>query len=62
MKLKIVCAWCGKCLGWKDCEMPPYSPGRITHGICKPCAEGLVKQCNAENETNQKQNAKERRL
>ncbi len=62
MKLKRICAWCGKCLGWRECELPPNSTGRITHGICKPCSEALIKQCDLEDQTNQEQNTKEGRL
>ena len=62
MKLKRICAWCGKFLGWKDCEIPPNSTDRITHGICKACSETLINQYDVEDQANQKQNTKEGRL
>ena len=34
--MKVVCAWCGKEMGYKPGN---GIPKQETHGICKPCAE-----------------------
>jgi len=35
--MKVVCAWCGKDLGYKDDK----GQTGTSHGICKECKEGL---------------------
>jgi hypothetical protein len=37
--MKVVCAWCKKDLGAKACV--PEMVGKISHGICPACADGL---------------------
>ena len=38
---QIECAWCKQHIGWKP-KMSP-SPGDTSHGICLPCAQGLLR-------------------
>lgn len=38
--MMCVCAWCKCGLG----EVAGGSPGDVTHGICAPCKEGVLKQ------------------
>jgi len=37
-KMKVVCAWCGKELGFKE------GNGGISHGICETCKEKVKKE------------------
>lgn len=34
-KIKIICAWCKREMGWKH---GGKTPGQVTHSICKWCA------------------------
>jgi len=36
--MQVICAWCGKLLGVKECE---WTEGAVSHGICPTCLEGL---------------------
>ena len=42
MVLKIVCAWCHKDLGTKECEGCNQDEPRITHGICEECQRKVM--------------------
>ena len=37
-ELEVVCAWCGKHLGWKDGK----GEIGISHGICDECKEKIL--------------------
>jgi len=43
--MKVVCAWCGKEMGYKPGN---GIPKQETHGICKPCAEKVKREANNE--------------
>lgn len=39
MKIEIICSWCDRSMGSKDCEVPDPAEilHPITHGICPEC-------------------------
>lgn len=37
MRLKIVCSWCGKVMGFKEIPEEDMPPLPITHSICPEC-------------------------
>ena len=37
MKLTIICSWCSRTIGEKDCEALDKRLPRITHSICDEC-------------------------
>jgi hypothetical protein len=43
MKIKIVCAWCQRVLGSRECECqyPAIDPV-VSHGICPECKEKVL--------------------
>jgi len=47
MTLKIVCAWCGRILGTKDCECPGGTKTPVSHGICNSCKEKVLADMDA---------------
>ena len=64
MKLTIVCSWCSKTLGEKDCEYLDENFPRITHSICQICTAKVLedlKQTDAPKEQNKSQLTIERR-
>jgi len=50
-KVKRVCAWCGKLLGYKS-GFPKGSPP--THGICPECRQKLREESQKENSNRNK--------
>ena len=44
MKLITKCAWCGQIMGIKEVEDAEAPPLPITHSICRPCLEKLIKE------------------
>ena len=44
MVLKIVCAWCRKDLGSKECEGNGNEEHSITHGICEECRRKVMEE------------------
>jgi len=41
-KMRIVCSWCEKVLGYRK----PYNKTETTHGICGGCNAKLIKDFN----------------
>ena len=44
MKLKIVCSWCSRSMGQKDCDSVPKGLKHITHSICPECKEKVMQE------------------
>jgi predicted amidophosphoribosyltransferase len=42
MTFEIICAWCGRLLGTKECNCPGSTENRTTHGICDGCKEKVL--------------------
>ena len=47
VKNNVLCAWCGKELGWKD----GLAPRESSHGICPACLEAIKPELAEELET-----------
>lgn len=43
MYLKVVCAWCGKFMGIKECEGSNEGHMLISHSMCPDCRRKLNK-------------------
>ena len=46
MLIRIVCAWCGRFIGFKEDENPNSvnNEERISHGICKECRDKALSE------------------
>ena len=44
MKMKVICAWCLKPLGQKECREPKLTDARffVSHGICDECKRKVL--------------------
>ena len=49
MKLTVICSWCSKAIGEKDCEYLDESFPRITHSICQACYVKVLKDLKRSN-------------
>jgi len=57
MKIKKVCAWCGRSMGTIECNNQNSSPSQTSHGMCDECLEVVMMELEeAVNEYIQKQN------
>ena len=57
MKIKKVCAWCGRSMGTIECNNQNSSPSQTSHGMCDECLEVVMAELEeAVNEYIQKQN------
>jgi hypothetical protein len=43
MYLKIICSWCQKFMGTKECEGLNHESPNITHSICPECYEKVMR-------------------
>jgi hypothetical protein len=51
VKLTIVCSWCGRSMGVKECSgstPPDLSENPVSHSICQECFEKQMAQIKAE--------------
>ncbi len=46
MKLNVVCAWCSRYLGYKECQYPSHLPLEelVSHSICPECFQKEMAQ------------------
>ena len=42
MKLTIICSWCSRIIGEKECDVLDESLPRITHSICQVCSAKVL--------------------
>jgi len=40
-EMKVICAWCGKNLGVKQCT---WTDGAVSHGICDDCLKETLNE------------------
>ena len=65
MYLKIICSWCQKFMGTKECEGLIREGPDITHSICPECEEKVMREMEenlVQNPNDQNQNILERRI
>jgi hypothetical protein len=64
MKIKRICAWCNRDMGWAIWENFDESLPRITHSICDECSTKVLNDLNrteGKNQENKSQLTIERR-
>ena len=44
MYLKVICAWCGKFMGIKECEGSNEGRMLISHSICPNCKRKVMEE------------------
>ena len=44
MYLKVICAWCGKFIGIKECKGSAVNTLPISHSICPACSRKLEEE------------------
>lgn len=49
MVIKLVCAWCGISLDYKECQDPSHQPIEelVSHSICIECLKKEIAEINA---------------
>lgn len=49
MKIKRICAWCNRDMGWASWENFDESLPRITHSMCEACYANILEDLESSN-------------